>query len=80
MEAMFVAEIAAEAGRLLGRTITPRQITALFYERLVPDALGPVVGGRRLVRPEALDAILIALRKRGSGKRSNSKKGEGSTL
>ena len=48
MDAMFAGQAAIEVGRLLGRTVTPREITALFYDMAVPDGLGPVVGGRRL--------------------------------
>lgn len=64
MDAMFAGQVAEEVGRRLGREVTPREITGLFYDRVIPDALGPVVCGRRVIRSEALDAIMLALRER----------------
>lgn len=69
VSAMFVGQVAAEVGRRLGREVTPREVTALFYDRHLPESLGPVVGGRRLIRPEAVDRIVAALRDRGAGRR-----------
>lgn len=68
MDAMFAGQAAIEVGRLLGRTVTPREITALFYDRAVPDDLGPVVGGRRMIRPEAVEVIVAALRQKAAAK------------
>ena len=64
MEPMFAGQVAVEVGRVLGRMVTPREITALFYDRAVPEALGPVVGGRRLICREAVQAIVAALREK----------------
>lgn len=64
VDAMFVAGAAAEATRLLAREVTPREVTALLYERRVPEHLAPVVGGRRVVSPAALVLIVAALRER----------------
>lgn len=64
VDAMFAGQVAVEVGRQLGRTVTPREITALFYERVVSDDLGPVVGGRRMIRPEAVEVIVAALREK----------------
>ena len=62
METMFAAGVAAAVSRRLGRTVTPREVTALFYEMKVSDELGPVVGGRRVIRPEAVEIITELLR------------------
>ena len=76
LDAMFAGQAAVEVGRLLGRTVTPREITALFYDRAVPDDLGPVVGGRRMIRPEAVEVIVAALREKDAA-RQQGKGGEG---
>ncbi len=64
MEAMFVAGAAVEVGRQLGRTVTPREITALLYARRVPDELAPIVSGRRVISPAAVELMVAALRDR----------------
>jgi len=64
MDVMFVGQAAVEVGHRLGRTVIPREITALFYHGVIPDNVGPIVGGRRLIHPEALDAIVTALKAR----------------
>lgn len=64
VDAMFAGQAAVEVGHLLGRVVTPREITALFYDRLIPEELGPVVCGRRLIRPEAVAVIVNTLRER----------------
>ena len=74
MDAMFVAKAASEVGRRLGREVTPREITALLYDRRVPEHLAPVVGGRRVIRPEAVGLIAAALRERDGGRRSKRRK------
>lgn len=68
MESMFAGQVAVEVGRVLGRSVTPREITALFYDRIVPENLGPVVGGRRVIRPEAVQVIAAALREKDAGR------------
>ena len=62
MEILFAADVAAEVSRRLGRPVTPREVTALFYSRKVPEELGPIVGGRRLIKPEAVEMISDLLR------------------
>ena len=62
MEILFAAEVAAEVGRRLGRPVTPREVTGLFYAKKVPEELGPIVGGRRLIKPEAVEIIVNLLR------------------
>ena len=69
MDAMFAGEAAAEASRRLGREVTPREITALFYDRVVSECHGPIVGGRRVIPSDGLDAILAALRDRDAARR-----------
>jgi hypothetical protein len=62
MEILFAADVAAEVSRRLGRPVTPREVTALFYHKKVPDELGPITGGRRLIRPEAVEIITDLLK------------------
>ncbi len=62
MDILFVADVAAEVSRRLGRPVTPREVTALFYARKVPEELGPIVGGRRVIKPEAVETIADLLR------------------
>src|SRR5690348_4892814 len=64
MDTMFVGRAAEEVGRLLEREVTPREVTALFYSRAVPEHLGPIVGGRRVIRADAVERIASALRER----------------
>jgi len=64
MDFLFVGQAAVEVGHRLGRTVTPREITALFYHRVIAEDVGPIVGGRRLLRPEALEAIVAVLKAR----------------
>ena len=68
MNALFAGQAAVEVGRLLGRVVTPREITALFYDRAVSEDLGPVVGGRRMIRPEAVEVIVTVLREKDAGR------------
>jgi hypothetical protein len=57
MEVLFASEVAAVVGHRLGRAVSPREVTDLFYRKKVPDELGPVVGGRRVIKVEAVDLI-----------------------
>lgn len=54
---LTVSEAARELERDLGIVVRPRTISDLFYQRQVPEDLGPIVGGRRLIPREALPAI-----------------------
>ena len=45
--------------------VKPSQITALFYERRLRDALCPIVGGRRIIPREMVDVIAMELRRKG---------------
>lgn len=51
----------SEAARRLGAR--PRDISDLFYRRLLRDDLCPIVGGRRLIPETYLGTILSALRR-----------------
>ncbi len=53
----------SEVARLAG--CRPRLISDLFYERRLSDAACPVIGGKRLIPPGYVPAILAALRERG---------------
>lgn len=61
MDTLFVGEVAKVVSQRLGRDVSPREITDLFYRRIMPDEMGPVVGGRRLIRREAVDLIILLL-------------------
>jgi hypothetical protein len=77
VDAMFVAGAAAEVGRQLGRGVTPREITALLYDRRVPEHLAPVIGGRRVICPEAVELIVAALRVRTVERKRGKEEGAG---
>ena len=47
-------------------SISPRDITALFYERALRDDLCPIVAGRRLIPRSYLPQVLAAMRAPGS--------------
>lgn len=64
VDPLFVSQVAAEVGRRLGRTVSPREVTALFYDRVLPDELGPIVGGRRMISALAVSIIEQAFRDR----------------
>lgn len=52
-----------DAARRLGAK--PKDISDLFYGRALRDDLCPVVGGRRLIPEDYIDAIRTALRRAG---------------
>lgn len=45
--------------------VSPREITNLFYLGKLRDDLCPLIGGRRLIRPEYVSQIEWALRRAG---------------
>ena len=53
----------SEAARQLGAK--PRDISNLFYNRMLRDDLCSVVAGRRMIPPDYLDTIRAALRRAG---------------
>lgn len=55
----FVSEVARRYG------VRPRDVSTLFYERVLSDERCPVVAGRRLIPEDYLPEIETALRARG---------------
>jgi len=58
-QVMSVSEVAARLG------VRPRDVSDCLYGRHVPDEVAPLIGGRRLVRADALDTVAAALRRAG---------------
>ena len=54
---LSVSEAALELSELLGWEVTPRRLTALFYDRRLPSDLITIIGGRRLIRQVHLNNI-----------------------
>jgi hypothetical protein len=48
-----------------GVWVRPRDITDLFYKRLLPDERCPILGGRRLIPRDLVPVIEAKLRERG---------------
>ena len=46
------------------RQIKPRDITLLFYDRVLPDDLAPIRHGRRRISPAAVPPIAAAIAQR----------------
>jgi len=59
MQYLTVSEVARPLG------VRPKDISDLFYQRELSDDTCPVVGGRRLIPPDYVPAIVKALRKKG---------------
>lgn len=53
----------SDVARRLGAS--PRDISDLFYRRLLRDDLCPIVGGRRLIPESYLEMICMVLRRHG---------------
>lgn len=64
-ELLTVSEAARALEAELGRPVRPRQISDLFYQRQLPETLGPIVGGRRLIARASLPRVREALRVHG---------------
>ncbi len=60
-----VSDIARELTSRFGVAIRPRDITDLYYIRILDDETCPIVGGRRLIPRSYLPAIVDAMRARG---------------
>lgn len=65
VEELTVSGAARELSVELGYTVRPRDISKLFYDRVLPDVQCPIVAGRRLIRRGCLPMIADALRGRG---------------
>ena len=59
MKLLSVGDVAKELD------VRPAQVTQLFYERRLRDDLCPIVAGRRLIPPNYLGMIAMALRQKG---------------
>jgi hypothetical protein len=64
IEFTIVGEIVRDLA-VRGEAVRPRDITDLFYKRLLPGERCPVVGGRRLIPRDLVPAIEAELRERG---------------
>ena len=62
---MFVSEVARELSKRNRAVIRPRDISDLFYKRLLPDDRCPVQGGRRKIPHDFVPVIEESLRRRG---------------
>jgi hypothetical protein len=63
---LTVSDVARALSQELGVDVGPRDLSELFYRRLLSDDLCPIVGGRRLISRSYLPEILDVLRARGS--------------
>lgn len=69
-EHFSVSGAARELSAQIGAEIRPRDISQLFYQRLLRDDLCPLVGGRRIIPAEYLPQVLAALRRAGHVRKS----------
>jgi hypothetical protein len=60
-ERISVSDAARRLSPRIGREIAPREITLLFYNRVLPDSLAPIRRGRRRIEADALSAIADVL-------------------
>ena len=61
---LSVSDAARQLTSALGREVRPREITMLFYERIIPDTAAPIRNGRRRIDHSLLPCIAEALRRR----------------
>jgi hypothetical protein len=59
-----VSDAARRLAGEIGRVIAPREITLLFYDRVLPDDLAPIRCGRRRIDPSTLPTIASALERK----------------
>ena len=62
---LTVSDVARALSEELGVDVGPRDLSDLFYKRLLRNDLCPVVGGRRLIPSGYVAEILTILRARG---------------
>jgi hypothetical protein len=62
---LTVSEVAGAISRETGVDVQPRHISDLFYRRALPEAIGPIVGGRRLIARKNLPLVREALSRHG---------------
>ena len=65
-DTMIVSEVARELTDRFGVVVRPRDVTNLFYLRVLSDAQCPILGGRRVIARDYMPAIVEALRERGA--------------
>jgi hypothetical protein len=70
IECSSVGELAREVRSRHGVVIRPRDISDLFYNRLLTDDRCPIVGGRRMIPRDFVPNIEEALSVRGLIERS----------
>jgi len=61
---LSVSDAARELTSELGREVRPREITMLFYDRVLSDRLAPIKNGRRCIDRSLLPTIAAILRER----------------
>ncbi|MEM9354446.1 MAG: hypothetical protein AAGA92_15680 [Planctomycetota bacterium] len=62
---MTVGQAADAISEEVGQAVSPRDLTAILYQRRVRVELFPNVGGRRLIDPQYLPLLVQALRRAG---------------
>lgn len=65
MRRYTVSEVARHLSRKTGQTVSPQDISNLFYKRHLDDDRCPVVGRIRLIPEDYLSTILCVLQERG---------------
>ena len=65
MPALTVSEAARRISRETGQTVSPQEISNLFYKRVLDDDQAPIVGRFRLIPASYLPAIKRILQDRG---------------
>jgi hypothetical protein len=64
-EYLTASGAAREIERQLGREVSPREITLLFYYRDIADDQAPIMAGRRMIPRSLLPTVANALLRRG---------------
>lgn len=63
-ETLTASDVARAATDALGETVSPRDVSNLFYVRVLDDRSCPIVGGRRLIPRSYLPTLMQELRRR----------------
>jgi len=58
---LSVSDVARRLSNEAGREVRPREITLLFYDRVLSDRLAPIQNGRRRIATADLPVIAKAL-------------------
>ncbi len=64
-EYLIVSEVARAIQEATGASVNPRDISTLFYQRILRDDLCPIVGGRRMIPADYVKQVENALRRAG---------------